>query len=740
MLTANNYLIQRLPWITRDIPDPEAWLRETSPQRHDPINVTAADESDAMSVLKFTWKKRETSASVVPGASSSPRAAGASGLNRIARAGGRMIKNLLPGRQRSATPGRSLGTLEDAEESDLAVHTDAGAGGGWLRSKSRVDLLSGNRIKGKGRERERERERDEGEGAASLRRTPSRKRRLAQATVEAVERVTRSGSTRSARSSRRRGKLPELKLSVRSEYTSHSRDSSLSRPGSRAQTPDPRLPTPLQMYSIPPYAVYPATDEPVGGGPPTPRARAGSTSALTSPSTADLSSDDILDEDDERVLEERERARVAREALRAAERAEEDERVSRRSSIQKLWMFGRQRSSRSSLAEQNKKGKQRARAGTMGAASSAGSGLGFGVGSGAEGEAGSRTFLTRGLARRSEDNMRMGRGPGQDSGTTSYAAATSSMGPRTGSGPAFAGGMGMGMGMGLTAGMGFDGNGPLTTGELTNAMRAQSWEGSGAAYATRPEDYDVMSDLDGQSVVYEDEDVRMVGAGGVLSNPGTVPGSPASQSHSRSGGSLSAQVQSHVDSLWLSDAVASAYGHGHGPPIPLIHPQGDHLLHPLNVPAIADPALQDPGCFAAARAGGGGGGAYQISSPLAQTPLNSFDESPFDEHYARARRVEQILQGETRSPSPSRTRSLSRDVRRRQRRADPGYVHYGDEDENSSFESGERVYGQGQTTLQDDIEDSGSEEEEAEEAIVVRRRRPSESLARSRSQIRRDDE
>lgn len=79
------------------------------------------------------------------------------------------------------------------------------------------------------------------------------------------------------------------------------------------------------------------------------------------------------------------------------------------------------------------------------------------------------------------------RGLCQDVGATSFAAATSSVG-------------------GVEAcarwrhGHGLKGGTRATDNcEPTNAMRTQSWECSGAAYA--------MSDLDGQSVVHVDEDV-----------------------------------------------------------------------------------------------------------------------------------------------------------------------------------------------------------------------------------------
>ena len=523
----------------------------------------------------------------------------AGGFGKIRQAGGKALRALLPGRKGSG--GRQLEALEDVEESD-GVHTDAGVAGssregqGWIagwKSKSRVDLLSGSK-KGKGKEKERERD-TEGESSTT---TPSRRKRLAQATAGAVERVARSGSMRNkADSVRKRGKLPELKLS-----TSRSRDSSSSRPGSRSQTPDVRHGSAQFFVSSSPSPSYMYGDE--VGGPPTPRARAGSTSALTSPSTADLSSDDILDEDDERQLEERDMKERERQLAAAAEEAARaEERVSRRSSLQKFLSFGRQRSSRSSLneqnkkmAEQSKKGKSRARAGTTGTAS----------GSGSDAAAGGSRTLGKGFGRKSEDNMRLGRfnGLGHRSGP-STATATGGMGHRTGSGPALSGGVG-----GLAAGASFDnGDGALISGDLTSAMRASSWEGSGGAYPSR--DFDVISDCDNQSIAYVDEDTRMIGAGGVWMSPGTVPGSPASlQPNSRSGGSLSAQFPADV----LPEPIAPAYGHI----IPSYsYPQQRDLLpQPPSIPVLTDTLLHDPANYIVRSTN-------IFSSPLSRTPVNN---------------------------------------------------------------------------------------------------------------------
>ena len=50
--------LQRHPWILRDIPFQTQWLRETAPERHGAVSVSADDETVALSVVKFRWKDR----------------------------------------------------------------------------------------------------------------------------------------------------------------------------------------------------------------------------------------------------------------------------------------------------------------------------------------------------------------------------------------------------------------------------------------------------------------------------------------------------------------------------------------------------------------------------------------------------------------------------------------------------------------------------------------------------------
>ncbi|KLO17113.1 hypothetical protein SCHPADRAFT_181401 [Schizopora paradoxa] len=47
--------VKSLAWITRDIPNPEVWLRETSPYLHDPVRVSADEVNVAVTALKFEW-------------------------------------------------------------------------------------------------------------------------------------------------------------------------------------------------------------------------------------------------------------------------------------------------------------------------------------------------------------------------------------------------------------------------------------------------------------------------------------------------------------------------------------------------------------------------------------------------------------------------------------------------------------------------------------------------------------
>lgn len=52
--------VKRHPWFLRDIPNPDAWIRETSPSNEEQVTVTEDDASDAMSDVRFRWTKRLT--------------------------------------------------------------------------------------------------------------------------------------------------------------------------------------------------------------------------------------------------------------------------------------------------------------------------------------------------------------------------------------------------------------------------------------------------------------------------------------------------------------------------------------------------------------------------------------------------------------------------------------------------------------------------------------------------------
>ena len=151
---------------------------------------------------------------------------------------------------------------------------------------------------------------------------------------------------------------------------------------------------------------------------------------------------------------------------------------------------------------------------------------------------------------------------------------------------------------------------------------------------------------------------------------------------------------------------------------------------------LADPALQEGTRHHQVRQRA----SYQhhLSSPLAQTPYVVDEEgrdntniSLFDKEYMRSHRHQQQTRQQQRHPVIG--------------------INGGNYRGRGSEESGERVYGQGSTTLLDDDEDaenndgseyvakessSSDDEEEEEPQLLVRRRRPSESLARSSSRRR----
>ncbi|TFK49719.1 kinase-like protein [Heliocybe sulcata] len=52
--------VKRYPWFLRDLPNPDAWVRETSPCNEEQVTVTDDDASVAMSNVRFRWTKRLT--------------------------------------------------------------------------------------------------------------------------------------------------------------------------------------------------------------------------------------------------------------------------------------------------------------------------------------------------------------------------------------------------------------------------------------------------------------------------------------------------------------------------------------------------------------------------------------------------------------------------------------------------------------------------------------------------------
>ena len=63
LLSENNIVkSQRHPWIIKDLPNPEKWLRETSPNKNDIVEVSEYETNSAMSTVQFRWwGKRITS-------------------------------------------------------------------------------------------------------------------------------------------------------------------------------------------------------------------------------------------------------------------------------------------------------------------------------------------------------------------------------------------------------------------------------------------------------------------------------------------------------------------------------------------------------------------------------------------------------------------------------------------------------------------------------------------------------
>ncbi|KAH8112734.1 hypothetical protein DFH11DRAFT_1545689 [Phellopilus nigrolimitatus] len=586
--------VKSLPWITRDIPNPEAWLAETSPCLHDPIDVTSADEDVAMSTVKFRWERLRKYIPAVPFKHKKQYA--------------------------NADANRSFADPEEVAKRP---------------SPSRK---------------------------ARLQRRPSRGRRV----VDAVDRGVKSGVKKIASNiyggadtprSMKRRTLPDLVMDgiVREHSLSRS-CGSRSRPASRAS------------------------------GKATPRAMSGSRSNLTSPSTAGFTSDgdgdiDILDEDDERAVYERQ----ALEESQASQEWEKEHKARARATCAPLALADLQLAP-ARVAHEPRRGQQRreqrpeeqARHGVA--------------------REQLRALELRDAAPRAAERGRVwqrARGARRQHGARP--------GGRHGSGLAL-----------------------KSADELTSAMRAASWGDVGEEYGF---DYGYGANLYGEiedgGSEYGDygygyeygygsgygygygeaddatDEVRLVGAGGMLSHPVSGPSSP----NSLSGVSVGPNGQvPPLDGLTLHSVVreASAGAVVAGPPtLPLLQTAGA---------LAADTA---GGLDHAARRRGGSVSRqqaqhrererehahhHQISSPLAQTPINLDLELESDEARASAVLFDEAY------------------VRLRTRDADEFDDADADADaDGASAGSGERVYGRGATSLTVDMEDDDDGEEEDDE-------------------------
>lgn len=558
-----------------------------------------------------------------------------------------------------------------------------------------------------------------GSDATGLHRKPSRSRRVADAVERGVRKMSRHSSSihtggETPRSMKRRT-LPELMTSRREHSFSRSRDGSRSRPPSCAS------------------------------GPATPRvASGGSCSNLTSPSTADFTSDgetDILDSDDVRAVKD-----TRRRERRDWEREHRHTAFARQSlsNISKVLSWRPKASPNASLNESSSKGSLSMswKGLTRSPASPASPICGSVSGTGSGGASARASFATQRLTRRSADEFgaqRLGM-----NGSDAVRGAPGSIGVRSDSGPAIA-----------SAGVTTQGRGfaLASADELTSAMRASSWGdvaddfgygfgysanrrgvyeldadgvsdygyGSGSAYgdylyANGAADPYGSGDVDGYA--NDDEEVRLVGAGGVLSHPVSGPSSP----NSLSGASIGTGLGVPPEGFSLQGV---AHEVGATPPASA----GSQVVVSgpgTNVLPLLQTQLQDPG-----RRRGTSVGSRQyyhyphvISSPLAQTPLNVDRDEPLSDMFRLDEPDEPSMSNGFETPEQS-GRSVSRD--------------------DVSSESGVRIVGHGATSIAIDKEvpdidvfadDDADSSEDEPPPIVVRRRRPSEILARSQSQVR----
>ncbi|KAI5119653.1 hypothetical protein M0805_009014 [Coniferiporia weirii] len=707
--------VKSLPWITRDIPNPEAWLAETSPCLHDPIAVTPADEDVAMSSVKFRW----------------------------------WIQRFFPvGRRARQQKAQAQAQHQGSDVNESLYYQDA---------EETTPLEPRASRKTSGRE--------------GLQRKSSRTRRV----VDAVERRVRSisrqesgvyGGEGASRSPMRRT-LPDLVLRARSrsrDAGTRSLSQSRSRPGSRASASGLTSP---------------------------------STAGWTSDADLDLDGDmenEILDAEDALAVQAREEERQARE-LERKER-EKEKRTRARNSLTKI-IGWRPRAARPSLSESSsgtsfgnfsfgsKIGKHSTPPGPSTgirgdfasrrlARRSAdefggrldGGGRGGGGGSGS----GSSRGVPCGAGPSMSVNARTGSGPISTSrralgrGSRALASAdelpsarrASSWGDVVDAGATVGehdyayvhryghdfgyagnpfgefededGGSGSGGGGGIGGGGGGDGASAYGDEYGYGAENAGDYGYAGTDYGYG--DYGA----DDNGVV--DDEVRLVGAGGVLSHSGPVSG--PSSPNSLSGVSVGVgQGYSHSHSP--ESAGAGMHGGGTTPLTPLIvgrHPSHSGMNHQHSV---------NGGYGHHHGYGYGhvpGHGHSQISSPLAQTPLS----------IERELEVEFMLDddGGAAAPSP-RPRGGERVYGR-------GVLVIGDDDdddddgerggeEGSEGNGGIRGGGGGQDREDehedenDDVfgDDASSSSEEEPPRLEVRRRRPSE-LARSASRPRSDPE
>lgn len=192
----HSFISQSLPWITRDIPNPTAWLIETAPSAYDTIDITRKDEEVAVSDVKFRYN--------------------GGGFF------GRLLK-LMPGK-RSSYLAQTQAQMR-AERNRLEVEAN----------QIVESALSDHDGSGTPRFSSRRRERKRTESEKMSRRPPSRGIKV----VDALERSVRSfGKSEIALSgaetprTRKRRTVPDFLHASRERSKSHSRDGSRSRPTS----------------------------------------------------------------------------------------------------------------------------------------------------------------------------------------------------------------------------------------------------------------------------------------------------------------------------------------------------------------------------------------------------------------------------------------------------------------------------------------------------------------------------